>query len=201
VKVDGAYTLHEQGQLTPTGNSFDNALNGPGFFEVLTPNGVRFTRKGNFSINNDGKLVTDQGFLLLGKSPPPTAGPDGKITLTTPPESRAITVGNNKFTISLDGVVFSGANKSAELSLMEFNDVHALKKEGSSLFINQDQQNVKIGDLKTSVHQGFIEQSNVNAVAEMSALINANRNFESIQRVIKTYDTMSGKAVNEISKL
>jgi flagellar basal-body rod protein FlgF len=200
VKVDGAYTLHEQGQLSPTGNAFDNALNGPGFFEVLTPNGVRYTRKGNFSINNDGKLVTDQGFLLLSKSPPPTAGVDGKIILTTPPESRAITVGNNKFTISLDGEVFSGPNKAADLSLAEFNDVHALKKEGSSLFINPDQQNIKIGESKTAVHQGFVEQSNVNAVSEMSALINANRNFESIQRVIKTYDTMSGKAVNEIGK-
>lgn len=200
VKVDGAYTLHEQGQLSPTGNAFDNALNGPGFFEVLTPNGVRFTRKGNLSINNDGKLVTDQGFLLLSKSPPPSADATGKIILTTPPESRAITVGNNKFSISLEGEVFSGANKAADLSLIEFNDVHALKKEGNSLFINPDQKNVKIGELKTSVHQGFVEQSNVNAVSEMSALINANRNFESIQRVIKTYDTMSGKAVNEISK-
>lgn len=200
VKVDGAYTLHEQGQLSPTGNAFDNALNGPGFFEVLTPNGVRFTRKGNLSINNDGKLVTDQGFLLLSKSPPPSADASGKIILTTPPESRAITVGNNKFSISLEGEVFSGANKAADLSLIEFNDVHALKKEGNSLFINPDQKNVKIGELKTSVHQGFVEQSNVNAVSEMSALINANRNFESIQRVIKTYDTMSGKAVNEISK-
>lgn len=200
VKVDGAYTLHEQGQLSPTGNAFDSALSGPGFFEVLTPNGVRYTRKGNFSINNDGKLVTDQGFLLLAKSPPPTAGADGKIILTTPPESRAISVGNNKFSISLDGEVFSGPNKAAELSLVEFKDVHALKKEGSSLFINPDYLNIKIGESKTSVHQGFVEQSNVNAVGEMSALINANRNFESIQRVIKTYDTMSGKAVNEISK-
>ena len=200
VKVDGSYTLHEQGQLSPTGNAFDNALNGPGFFEVLTPNGVRFTRKGNFSINNEGKLVTDQGFLLLGKSPPPTIGADGKMVLTTPPESRAITVGSNKFSISLDGVVYNGDNKTAELSLTEFSDVHALKKEGNSLFINPDQQNVKIGTGKTSVNQGFVEQSNVNAVSEMSALINANRNFESIQRVIKTYDTMSGKAVNEISK-
>lgn len=200
VKVDGAYTLHEQGQLAPTGNAFDNALNGPGFFEVLTPNGVRFTRKGNLSINNEGKLVTDQGFLLLSKSPPPAANAEGQIILTTPPESRAITVGNNKFSISLDGEVFSGANKAADLSLVEFTDVHALKKEGNSLFINPDQKNMKIGELKTSVHQGFVEQSNVNAVSEMSSLINANRNFESIQRVIKTYDTMSGKAVNEISK-
>lgn len=200
VKVDGSYTLHEQGQLSPTGNAFDNALNGPGFFEVLTPNGVRFTRKGNLSINNEGKLVTDQGFLLLSKSPPPMADAEGKIIVTTPPESRAITVGNNKFAISLEGEVFSGPNKAADLSLVEFNDVHALKKEGSSLFINPDQKNIKIGELKTAVHQGFVEQSNVNAVSEMSALINANRNFESIQRVIKTYDMMSGKAVNEISK-
>lgn len=200
VKVDGAYTLHEQGQLSPTGNAFDNALNGPGFFEVLTPNGVRFTRKGNLSINNDGKLVTDQGFLLLSKSPPPSADASGKIILSVPPESRAISVGNNKFSITLEGEVFSGANKVADLALVEFNDVHALKKEGNSLFINPDQKNIKIGELKTSIHQGFVEQSNVNAVSEMSALINANRNFESIQRVIKTYDTMSGKAVNEISK-
>lgn len=59
---------------------------------------------------------------------------------------------------------------------------------------------MKVGESKTSIHQGFVEQSNVNAVSEMSNLINANRNFESIQRVIKTYDTMSSKAVNEISK-
>lgn len=200
VKVDGTYTIHEQGQLTPTGNSFDNALNGPGFFEVLTPNGVRFSRKGAFSISNEGKLVTDQGFLVLSKGAPPLAGPDGSLNLVSTPESRAISVGGNKFSISLDGQVFSGNNKVAELALTEFTDIHALKKEGNSLFINPDQKNIKVGDLKTSVHQGFVEQSNVNAVSEMSNLINANRNFESIQRAIKTYDNMSGKAVNEISK-
>jgi flagellar basal-body rod protein FlgG len=109
-------------------------------------------------------------------------------------------VGNNKLTISLNGEVFSGANKTADLSIVEFRDTNALKKEGNSLFINQDQINIKVGESKTTVNQGFIEQSNVNAITEMSALINANRNFETIQRVIKTYDTMSGKAVNEISK-
>jgi flagellar basal-body rod protein FlgF len=200
VKVDGTYTIHEQGQLTPTGNSFDNALNGPGFFEVLTPNGVRFSRKGAFSISNEGKLVTDQGYLVLSKGAPPVAGPDGSLNLASTPESRAISVGGNKFSISLDGQVFSGNNKVADLALTEFTDIHALKKEGNSLFINPDQKNIKVGELKTSVHQGFVEQSNVNAVSEMSNLINANRNFESIQRAIKTYDNMSGKAVNEISK-
>ncbi len=200
VKVDGTYTIHEQGQLTPTGNFFDNALSGPGFLEVLTPNGVRYSRKGAFSISNDGKLVTDQGFQVLSKDAPPIAGADGKVNLATNPEARAITVGAGKFSVSLEGEVFSGGNKVADLALVEFTDVNALKKEGNSLFINPDQKNIKVGDLKTSIHQGFIEQSNVNAVTEMSNLINANRNFESIQRVIKTYDNMSAKAVNEISK-
>lgn len=200
VKVDGTYTIHEQGQLTPTGNSFDNALNGPGFFEVLTPNGVRYSRKGAFSVSNDGKLVTDQGFLVLSKAAPPVANPDGSMSFAASPESRAITVAGAKFSISLDGQVFNEKNKVADLAITEFTDVHALKKEGNSLYINPDQKNIKLGDVTTSVNQGFIEQSNVNAVTEMSNLINANRTFESIQRAIKTYDTMSGKAVNEISK-
>ncbi len=200
VKADASFTAHEQGQLTPSGNAFDMGLSGPGFFEVLTPNGTRYTRKGSFSINSEGKLVNDQGYLVLSKGPPPSVGADGKIAITAPPESRAIMIGNNKLMISLTGEVFSGNDKVADLSVAEFNDIHALKKEGQSLFINNDQQNLKIGDFKTSVHQGFIEQSNVNAVAEMSALINANRNFESIQRVIKTYDNMSARAVNEIGK-
>jgi flagellar basal-body rod protein FlgF len=200
VKVDGSYTVHEQGQLAQTGNFFDNALSGPGFYEILTPNGVRFSRNGAFSISNEGKLVTNQGFLVLSKDAPPISTADGQLNLASSPESRAITIGAGRFSVSLEGEVFNGQNKVADLGLTEFNDIHALKKEGNNLFINPDQKNVKVGESKTSVHQGFVEQSNVNAVGEMSNLINANRNFESIQRVIKTYDTMSAKAVNEISK-
>jgi flagellar basal-body rod protein FlgF len=200
VKVDGSYTVHEQGQLAQTGNFFDNALSGPGFYEILTPNGVRFSRNGAFSISNEGKLVTNQGFLVLSKDAPPISTADGQLNLASSPESRAITIGAGRFSVSLEGEVFNGQNKVADLALTEFNDIHALKKEGNNLFINPDQKNVKVGESKTSVHQGFVEQSNVNAVGEMSNLINANRNFESIQRVIKTYDTMSAKAVNEISK-
>lgn len=200
VKVDGTYTLHEQGQLTPSGNPFDNALNGPGFFEVLTPNGVRYSRKGSFSVNGEGKLVTDQGFYVLSKDAPPVAGPDGKMNLASAPESRVINVNGSRFSISLEGEIFNGDNKVGNLAITEFSDVHALKKEGHSLFINPDQTNIKVGDLKTTVHQGFVEQSNVNAISEMSNLINANRTFESIQRAIKNYDAISSKAVNEISK-
>lgn len=196
VKVDGAYTDFSQGELNPTGNHFDFGLHGEGFFEVLGPAGVRYTRKGSFSLNAQGQLVTEKGFPVLQSIPdgtPPEETPD--------PEERMINLGTQaKMSVNLQGDVFSGDQKVGRISVVEFSDQHALKKEGHSLFINNHPENLKRAQIETAVHQGFIEQSNVNAVAEMSNLIKANRNFESIQRVIKAYDNISAKGVNEISK-
>lgn len=196
VRVDGSYTDFTQGQLTPTGNHFDLGLHGEGFFEVLTPAGVRYSRKGNFSLNSDAQLVTDKGFPVLQKLPEGLPAED-----TPAPEERLIQLtGQAKMSVGLEGNVFSGDQKVGSLSVVEFNEPHALKKQGHSLFINNHPENLKRDGIKTAVHQGFIEQSNVNAVAEMSNLIKANRTFESIQRVIKAYDNISAKGVNEISK-
>lgn len=203
VKVDGTYTIHEQGQLVPTGNSLDFALNGKGFFEVLTPNGVRYTRKGSFTIDPSGKLVTDQGFPVLSRLDKAVLETDSRglaTVATQDPMDRVITIEGNKVSSNMQGEIAVDGNKIADLSIVEFNDVHTLKKEGNSLFINENFRNVKTeGESKTSLHQGFQEQSNVNAVSEMAALIKANRHFGSIQKVIKAYDNMSGKS-NEISK-
>ena len=68
VKIDGTYTDFTTGQLRPTGNPFDFALKGKGFFEVLTKNGVRYTRTGRFSLSPEGRLVTDKGDPVLAKA-------------------------------------------------------------------------------------------------------------------------------------
>lgn len=196
VRVDGSYTDFSQGQLSPTGNHFDFGLHGEGFFEVLGPAGIRYSRQGSFTLNAEGQLVTNKGFPVLQKIPEGLSEEE-----TPPPEERFITLnGQAKMSVSLQGDVFSGDQKVGNLSIVEFADKHALKKEGHSLFINNHPENLKRDGIKTAVHQGFVEQSNVNAVAEMSNLIKANRNFESIQRVIKAYDNISAKGVNEISK-
>jgi flagellar hook protein FlgE len=70
VKIDGSFTDFEQGQLTPTGSPFDVAINGKGFFEVLTPQGVRYTRRGSFSFSREGELVTQNGFKVLSAIDP-----------------------------------------------------------------------------------------------------------------------------------
>jgi flagellar basal-body rod protein FlgF len=205
VKVDGSYTVHEQGPLQPTNNPLDLALHGQGFFEVQTPNGIRFTRKGNFAVSKDGELITDRGYKLLSAI---------QADATQGRETAALNLNNDnqinnrliklppgsKVSISKEGEIFSTQGQIGKVSVVEFNDVNAVKKQGNSLYINNDELNIKRANIKTSVNQGFIEGSNVNAVQEMSELIRAHRHFENIQKAIQTYDTISGKAVNDIAK-
>ncbi len=203
VSVDGSYTIHEQGQFIPTSNPLDIALKGDGFLEVLTPTGVRFTRKGNLSMNREGELVTDQGHRVLSHLNMTNSSlrEPASASSVPPAEERVIKLpANAKITISLDGEVLSREGTVAKLSIVEFSDKHALKKEGNSLFITPDENNINRTDIKTTVNQGFLEGSNVNAIEEMSELIKAHRHFESIQKAINAYDSISGKAANDIGK-
>lgn len=202
VKADATYSDFSQGRLAPTGNNFDFGIQGPGFFEVLTPNGVRYTRNGLFGIDRNGKLVTSNGYPVLSKFLPPENKDESSTEIGSAPpspEDRVIFVGSGKFSVSSEGSVFVDNNRISELSVVEFRDINALSKEGSASFINKDEANILKSGTKSTVHQGFVEESNVNSVAEMSDLIKANRNFESIQRVIKTYDQIAGQS-NEIIK-
>lgn len=200
VEVDASYTIFEQGQMRPTKNPLDIALFGNGFIEVLTPNGIRYTRRGMLSLENDGTLVTDKGHKVLMRSEIPANATDEQLQALPKPEDRVIKIPNGQVSINLQGEVFSNNLKVGHLTVREFHDQQALRKEGSSLYINNDLSNIKTSPLKTAIHQGYVEESNVNAIHEMSELIKAHRHFESIQNVIKTYDNISSKGVNEISK-
>jgi flagellar basal-body rod protein FlgG len=203
VAVDGSYTIHEQGQFIPTSNPLDVALKGDGFLEVLTPTGVRFTRKGNLSLSREGELVTDQGFRVLSQLNITNSAlrEPASANSVPPAEERVIKLPTNaKITISLDGEILTREGTISKLSIVEFQDKHALKKEGNSLFITPDENNINRTEIKTTVNQGFLEGSNVNAIEEMSELIKAHRHFESIQKAINAYDSISGKAANDIGK-
>lgn len=201
VDVDGSYTSHEQGPLSPTGNAFDVALNGKGFYEVLTPNGIRYTRLGNFTLSKDGEIVTDRGYKLLSKIADNNQNAVENSLSADDANSRVIKIPpRNKISISKNGEIFTESGLLSEISVVEFKDLNALKKEGHSLFINNASENLKRSEITTTTNQGFIEGSNVNAIHEMSELIKAHRHFENIQKAISTYDNISGKAVNDISK-
>lgn len=203
VAVDGSFTIFEQGQLTPTHNPLDVGLQGDGFLEVLTPTGVRFTRKGNLSLSRDGELVTDQGFKVLSalNASSDALREPAAVDSFPKPEERILRVPTNaKLTINQEGEILTKDGAVGKLSVVEFQDKHALRKEGNSLYITPDETNILRTDIKTTVNQGFLEGSNVNAIEEMSELIKAHRHFESIQKAINTYDSISGKAANDIGK-
>jgi len=189
VKSDGTYTNFAQGKMIPTGNSLDLALRGKGFFEVDSPNGVRYSRNGSLSISGQGILVNSNGFPILAKS-------DGETNV----KERYIKIPPGKTFINLQGEIFTNNVKVKNLSVVEFKELQKLNKEGDSLFVNTAKDNINEQEPTTAVYQGYSETSNVNALQEMSDLIKASRQFETIQRVIKTYDSIAGKAVNEIAK-
>jgi flagellar basal-body rod protein FlgF len=203
VKVDGTYTIHEQGNLIPTENPLDLALSGKGFFEVLTPSGVRFTRQGTFTISKDGEIVNDKGHKLLSAITADNSQGRDLAAANSDQDisARVIKIPDQtKLSISKEGDIFTSNGLLTKISVIEFDDVHAIAKQGNSLFINNDEKNIKRNDIKTSVNQGFIEGSNVNAIHEMSELIKAHRHFDNIQKAISTYDNISGRAVNDIAK-
>jgi flagellar basal-body rod protein FlgF len=194
VKVDRSYTIHEQGQLTPTGNKFDLALSGKGFFEVQSPTGIRFTRKGIFNMDAEGKLVTSEGYPILAQSNNTKDTKSRYIKIPTESKIKNLSIIN-------DGSVFINGERINQLSVVEMKDIHSLRKEGSSLFVNNaGEENLIREGTKTLVYQGFTEESNVNAIREMSELVRAHRHFENIQKAIQTYDAISGQAVNDIAK-
>lgn len=200
VKVDGSYTNFEQGPLTPTNNPLDLALFGKGFFELHTPSGIRFSRKGNFSISKDGELVTLQGFKVLARVQSTEPSTPEQLSNSDTIRNRFIKINSkNKLSISREGDIFSGNQKVASLSIIEFKDLQAIRKQGSSLYINNSLENIKRQSISTTVNQGFMEGSNVNAIKEMSELINAHRHFENIQKAVNAYDQLSGRIVNDIA--
>lgn len=191
VDLAGTHTDFSQGGLKATGNKLDVALEGHGLFEVLTPEGVRFTRAGNFTTDADNRLVTKQGYPVLREG---AAGQD--------PASRVIRLASANVAISANGDVFDNEQNAGKLSVVNFGNKDALRKIAQSLYATRDNLDARAtasSDVK--FHQGFIEGSNVNIVKEMTDMLGATRIFESAQKAIQAYDQMQNKAVNEVPKL
>lgn len=193
VEISGSYTDFTQGPLEETKNPLDIALQGPGFFEVLTPFGVKLTRKGIFTLNQEGEIVTENNYKLLKKG-----------SGSEPAESRVMNriPANARISINNSGEVYSNGSSLGQISVVAPEKKEFLRKEGSSLFTFDGPlpSNLIRENNHTIVQQGFIEGSNVNAVQEMSELIKAHRQFDHLQKAIQSYDSINNKAINDLMR-
>lgn len=190
VNANGTFTNFEQGGLRSTGSALDLALDGKGFFEVSTPQGVRWTRNGSLQVDGLGRLTNKEGFPILKEG-------------QGAPEQRVINVRTANLTISQAGEVFDGESPLGRLAVVNFASLDDLQKVGGNNYAlksNATSQPTP-ASAETRVHQGYIEASNVNVVEEMTEMIAANRVFEATQNAIKAQDQMDGKLVNEVGKV
>jgi flagellar basal-body rod protein FlgF len=178
---EGVKTLFHQGSIQKTGNSLDLAIDGEGFFKVMTPEGVRYTRAGNFGLNKEKVLKNADGFPVLG----------GRGEIRT--EGQTIVVEANG-SIKVDG------KEQDQIIPVTFPNLDLLKKEGHSLFRLEVPQN-EIEARDSQVLQGALESSNVNLVGEMIDLMDSMRSYEACLKVIQSNDELNSKVVNELGKV
>ena len=203
VVVDGTHTQFRQGHLRVTQKSLDIALDGPGFLEVSTPDGLRYTRQGSLKLSAQGVLVTQEGHPVLASEAPGLAGdiPQSRSNQSSS-DARKIQLldTSGPVTINEQGEIYIGDRLYTRLSLVEFTNTQGLRKTGGQLFeVHPPSQWVAARN--TRVHQGVVETSNVNPIEEMTHMIKANRLFEHDLKALKTYGELLSKEVNEVGKL
>lgn len=186
VKIGENYTDFGQGSFRVTGNTYDLALAGEGFFTVQFTNkagetSTKYTRDGSFTLDTNGYLVTSDGDYVMGMN--------GRIRLNPHLDT----------TISNDGVISQNGTAVATLRITDFQDYDYLEKYGENYY--QPVEGARTNPADVQVKSGYLEMANVQVVSEMVNLIAITRAYESNQKVVQTYDDTMDVAVNEIGRV
>jgi len=176
VKITEAYVHFSDAPFVETGNHFDLAIQGGGFFVVSTPQGNMYTRNGQFTLSQEKKLVTTDGNRVLGEN-------GGEITID-----------GKDVNIEVDGSIFVDGSRSDRIKVVDFENKAALRNSGKSLFENTDPTNVESIASGASIKQGAYESSNVDVMKEMVDLINTMRAYEAYTKV----DQMAGDVLEKL---
>lgn len=177
--------IFTQGNLTQTGNSLDLAIQGPGFFQVQLPDGTTaYSRDGAFQKDNQGQIVTSNGYTLSPAITIPanalsvTIGTDGVINVLQPGSASPVQVG--------------------QIQLANFVNPGGLESMGQNLYLETASSGTATPNTPGTngvgaLNQGYVETSNVNVVEELVNMIQTQRAYELNSRAIQTSDQMLAK--------
>jgi flagellar basal body rod protein FlgG len=184
VEPESSTRMLNPGAMNATNNPLDVAIVGEGFFVVETANGLAYTRDGRLKLNPNGELVTISGERLCtvgGTSAVPDGdlriGPDGSLLIRAADGSDQI----------LD-----------RLQIVTFDDPRKLVHAGAGLYIT-DQEPIELPGVGLQV--GYLEESTVNVISEMTKMIEISQLYDASARAIQTQDSTLGRAVNDVGKL
>lgn len=184
-------TFHDFAQGSPdqTKNPLDVAIAGDGMFVVQTPAGERYTRDGGFQIDNQGQLVNASGHPVLGNNGPIRFQQTDKQVNIAQDGTITVLEGTNR----IDSI-------RAKLRIVNFTQPQRLRKEGANLF-SLGEGNAAQPDTKSVLHQGFIERSNVNAIHEMSRMIEVNRMYSHIASMLQQQHDLHRTAIDRLAEV
>lgn len=184
VKPGSVYRINEQGTLNLTGNTYDIAISGRGWFQIALPSGeTGYTRDGSFQVNADGDIVNAQGYLL-------------DPAITVPDDATDVTISDSGIVqAKIAGQV--AVQELGQIQLATFQNDAGLEAIGNNLFLETPASGTVTTGNPTDVgfgklQQGARETSNVNVVDEITTLITAQRSYEMNSKVIQTSDDMLG---------
>lgn len=172
----------ESGSLRQTGNPFDFAVQGDAWFGIDTPVGTVMTRDGRFEMNDAGELVTHQGYPVLDA---------GGAPLQLDPRNGPPSVG-------ADGMISQNGIQVGAIGLFTFEAGANFQRYGNSGIVPAGEPEPIVDRIDAGVAQGFLEDSNVNPIQEMTRLIMVQRAFENTAAMIRSTDASFGEAIRAL---
>ncbi|WP_104744567.1 flagellar basal-body rod protein FlgG [Helicobacter acinonychis] len=191
VRPSAITKMFSQGSPKETENNLDIAIVGKGFFQVQLPDGTTaYTRSGNFKLDEQGNLVTSEGYLLIPQ-------------ITLPEDTTQVNIGVDG-TVSVTQGLQTTSNVIGQITLANFVNPAGLHSMGDNLFsITNASGDAIVGNPDSQglgkLRQGFLELSNVRLVEEMTDLITAQRAYEANSKSIQTADAML-QTVNSLKR-
>jgi len=167
--LDEIYVDFQQGKLDYTGDSLNVAIEGDGFFVVSTPYGERYTRNGSFRLDGEGFLISGDGDKLLTDGGP-------------------VNIVGNDIKIDESGRISVDGNQLGQLLVVDFPKPYQLERVEGGVFAPKNENVVSIVASNYFIRQGFVERSNVEAVYEMTEMIDSFRDYEGGQKAIQIQD-------------
>ena len=187
VKIGENYVDFSEGPLKETGNTFDLALTGKGFFAIEYTNkvgetSIKYTRDGNFTMDQEGYLRTQDGDFVLDD-----AGRQIRMNTALP------------VSIDRSGNIIQDGNTVATIGITDFEDYDYLEHFGENFF--EPIEGATIVEADSEIYSGYLEMANMSVVTEMVNMIAIQRHYESNQKVITTFDETLDIAVNQLGKV
>lgn len=183
VNYNNNFNDMREGNIKQTGNDLDFSIQGDAFFKVgLANGGEAYTRAGNFSLDAEGNLLTQSGHPVLSTNGSPIQLPPGHITASS------------------EGSLLVDKVPAAELGLVRIKDAAKAEKLGEVLFASPKDNTAPVTE-GVIVHQGALEESNVNAIHAITDLVNTMRNFQSTMKIIEQYDKQTGRLNDQVGRI